>query len=200
MCGPVTIRCATASDVVELADRVAAGGLDDDQTRDGLMSWCHCAPDVAAQRTRENMTAKIAALAGCAPGEMWSVPFVIVAEGAVIGRQDLRSLSVDPLVVGSGSWIVNTHRGRGYGTFARCAALAAVFAAGAVRAETNWKPRNAASRAVSVRLGYQLGELTSITDPFSGVDHVVQTAAVTPEVFAPVAPVEVRGVPRLRVR
>lgn len=150
--GPVTLAIPDFDDLATLADALAAGGIDDDQTRSSL-AWNPASPVAAARST----ISQIATLATAPPGPEWALPLVVFVDGFPIGRQDVRSHGrfSELRVVETGSWLLNTHRGRGYGTHARAAALSLCWAFGAEYALTSWRADNAASAAVSGKLGYR---------------------------------------------
>ena len=90
-----------------------------------------------------------------APGS-WQCPLVAVAGGQVIGTQGLLADDFATLrTVGTGSWLGRCHQGQGLGTEMRQAVLHLAFAGlDAVRAESGAWHDNAASLAVSRKLGY----------------------------------------------
>lgn len=90
--------------------------------------------------------------------EEWSLDFGVHLDGEVIGSVDLRAKSfADNGEVETGSWIYHRLQGRGMGTQVRHAA--AVFCFDYLRARrlrSEWEPGNAASQAVSRKLGYTI--------------------------------------------
>jgi RimJ/RimL family protein N-acetyltransferase len=93
--------------------------------------------------------------AGVSP-EAWSLQFAIVADGRVIGNQELRSDDfAGSRSVLSGSWLTASAQGRGIGTEMRAAVLHLAFAGlGALEARTSAWIDNEPSQRVSLRLGY----------------------------------------------
>ncbi|WP_181778894.1 GNAT family N-acetyltransferase [Pseudonocardia pini] len=88
--------------------------------------------------------------------ESWALNFLVRSEGRVIGVQTLRA---DEFAVrretGSGSWLGLSAQGRGFGTEMRAAILSYAFdVLGAEHARSEAFSDNAASLAVSARLGY----------------------------------------------
>jgi RimJ/RimL family protein N-acetyltransferase len=94
--------------------------------------------------------------AGIGP-QAWSLQFVIVAEGRIVGSQELRSDDfAGTRSVLSGSWLTASAQGRGIGTEMRAAVLHLAFAGlGALEAQTSAWHDNPASQRVSLRLGYE---------------------------------------------
>ncbi len=90
------------------------------------------------------------------PGK-WSLPFAVRVDGRVIGMQDLFATAFGTVrEVHTGSWLGMAHQGRGYGTEMRAAVLVFAFDHLAARiARSDARPENAASLAVSRRLGYR---------------------------------------------
>jgi RimJ/RimL family protein N-acetyltransferase len=86
----------------------------------------------------------------------WSLGLVAVADGVVLGTQDLGAQDFAELrEVNTGSWLGRAQHGRGYGTEMRAAVLELAFAAlGADSATSEAFEDNAASYAVSRKLGY----------------------------------------------
>ena len=89
--------------------------------------------------------------------DSWHCPFVVLAEGQAVGVQGLLADDFATLrTVRTGSWLGRAHQGRGLGAEMRAAVLHLAFAGlGAVRAESGAWHDNAASLAVSRKLGYQ---------------------------------------------
>jgi RimJ/RimL family protein N-acetyltransferase len=94
--------------------------------------------------------------AGVSP-EAWSLQFIIVTEGRIVGSQELRSEDfAGSRSVLSGSWLTASAQGRGIGTEMRAAVLHLAFAGlGALEAQTSAWFDNPASQRVSLRLGYE---------------------------------------------
>jgi RimJ/RimL family protein N-acetyltransferase len=89
--------------------------------------------------------------------EAWSINFLVRVDGRVIGVQGVYATHFEVLrEVTSGSWIGMAHQRHGYGTEMRAAVLMFAFDhLGALRARTSARAENAASRAVSRKLGYR---------------------------------------------
>jgi RimJ/RimL family protein N-acetyltransferase len=86
----------------------------------------------------------------------WSLPFAVLAEGRIVGTQEL---SADDFAgarsVRSGSWLTVSAQRRGLGVEMRAAVLHLAFAGlGALEARTSAWHDNEASQRVSLRLGY----------------------------------------------
>jgi RimJ/RimL family protein N-acetyltransferase len=89
--------------------------------------------------------------------EHWSLPFAVVAEGSVVGVQELAAHEfAGTRSVSSGSWLTASAQGRGIGLEMRAAVLHLAFAGlGALEAVTSAWYDNPASQRVSLRLGYR---------------------------------------------
>ncbi len=89
--------------------------------------------------------------------DSWHCPFVVLAEGQAVGVQGLLADDFATLrTVRTTSWLGRAYQGRGLGAEMRAAVLHLAFAGlGAVRAESGAWHDNAASLAVSRKLGYQ---------------------------------------------
>ena len=94
---------------------------------------------------------------GALSPERWSLPFAVVAEGSLVGVQELAAAEfAGARSVSSGSWLTASAQGRGTGLEMRAAVLHLAFAGlGALEALTSAWHDNPASQRVSLRLGYQ---------------------------------------------
>jgi RimJ/RimL family protein N-acetyltransferase len=88
--------------------------------------------------------------------ENWSLNFVTICDGQVIGTQAVDARQFATLrEVGTGSWLGRAHHGQGFGTEMRAAVLELAFTGlGAQWATSEAFADNAASYAVSRKLGY----------------------------------------------
>ncbi len=86
----------------------------------------------------------------------WTCDLVVVHDGRVVGVQTVLAHHFSARrTVETGSWLGRAHQGQGVGTEMRAAVLHLAFAGlGAVRAESGAWRDNAASLAVSRKLGY----------------------------------------------
>ncbi|BFU47862.1 GNAT family N-acetyltransferase [Krasilnikovia sp. MM14-A1004] len=160
------LRLPDQDDLAALADR-AAEGVHDAATQPFTAAWTDAEP---AQRARSTMQWHWSMLGRWAPDD-WSLNFVTVADGVVVGTQDVRARHFATLrEVGTGSWLGRAHHGRGYGTEMRAAVLHLAFEElGAEYATSAAFADNDASYGVSRKLGYA----------DDGIDrHLVRGAAV----------------------
>jgi RimJ/RimL family protein N-acetyltransferase len=90
--------------------------------------------------------------------DAWNLPLVTVVDGVVVGTQEILATAYGVShTVHTGSWIARAFHGRGIGTEMRIAVLHLAFAGlGAWRAESGAMEGNAASTAVSTKVGYRL--------------------------------------------
>lgn len=111
---------------------------------------------------------------GTAAPEAWSLPFAVLVDGVVVGRQDVDAEAFGVRrTVATGSWLAQPYQGRGIGAAMREAALALAFGTlGAERAETSAFADNPASAGVSRKLGYrQNGSHVVVRDGVATVQH-----------------------------
>jgi RimJ/RimL family protein N-acetyltransferase len=89
--------------------------------------------------------------------EAWRLPFVVTADGQIIGVQELEGADFPALrTVDSSSFLISSARGRGWGKQMRRAVLTLAFGPlGAQAAITSAWHDNHASLGVSRALGYQ---------------------------------------------
>jgi RimJ/RimL family protein N-acetyltransferase len=87
----------------------------------------------------------------------WNLNLVAVQAGTVVGTQEIGARDFAIMrEVGTGSWLGRQYQGRGIGTQMRAAVLALAFdGLGAEFATSGAFPHNAASLAVSRKLGYR---------------------------------------------
>jgi len=87
--------------------------------------------------------------------DSWSLSLAVLSDGVPIGVQDIEARDLSRLrTVSSGSWLTASAQGQGFGTEMRAALLLFAFDhLGAEWAESTAYTRNAASLAVSRRLG-----------------------------------------------
>ena len=98
---------------------------------------------------------------GAISPESWSLQFAIVADGRIVGSQELAAEDFPgSRSVRTGSWLTAAAQGQGFGAEMRAAVLHLAFAGlGALEAQTSAWYDNVASQRVSLRLGYlQEGE------------------------------------------
>ncbi|RZU51141.1 RimJ/RimL family protein N-acetyltransferase [Krasilnikovia cinnamomea] len=145
------LRLPGPDDLAALADR-AAEGVHDPDTQPFTTAWTDAEPD---QRARATMQWHWSMLGRWQPDD-WSLNLVAVADGVVVGTQDVRARTFAALrEVGTGSWLGRAHHGRGYGTEMRAAVLHLAFEGlGAEYATSAAFADNDASYGVSRKLGY----------------------------------------------
>jgi RimJ/RimL family protein N-acetyltransferase len=145
------LRVPGLDDVAELAD-VAASGVHDPAVQPFLAAWTDGPPEQAARNTVQWMWSQW----GRWSPEQWSLQFVVVADGVVIGTQEVGATRFATLrEVSTGSWLGRAHHGQGYGTEMRAAVLDLAFdGLGAQYATSQAFEDNVASYRVSRKLGY----------------------------------------------
>jgi len=154
------LRLPDLDDLAELADR-AAEGVHDPSFQPFKNAWTE------AERRERGRTAllwNLRLLAGLDP-DRWSLPFVAVHDGRVIGKQDLAAKQYNlTREATTASWLGQSHHGRGLGTEMRAAVLALLFdGLDAEWALSDSLDGNGPSEGVSRKLGYKA----------DGIDHQV---------------------------
>ena len=99
--------------------------------------------------------------------ERWELLFGIRWRGQLVGLQSLEADNFVSLrTVDSSSWLVAHQRGAGIGTMARCAVLSLAFDHLAAHAAiSSARADNAASLAVSHKIGYRANGVSTIMSP-----------------------------------
>jgi len=132
--------------------------------------------------------------------DAWTLALVAVADGAVIGMQDVIARDFGRTrTVRTGSWLGLDHQRQGYGTEMRAAVLWLAFEElGARVARSGYLEGNAASARVSAKLGYQPNGVELI-DATPGRERIEQLLRVTPETWnRHLVPVTVEGMDACR--
>jgi RimJ/RimL family protein N-acetyltransferase len=145
------LRVPDLADLARLAD-VAAAGVHDPDRQPFAVPWTDGTPVEVARGTLQFQWRM---LGQWAP-DNWSLHFVTVCDGQVIGTQAIDARNFATLrEVGTGSWLGRAHHGKGLGTEMRAAVLGLAFAGlGAQWATSEAFADNAASYSVSRKLGY----------------------------------------------
>ncbi|NBE94254.1 GNAT family N-acetyltransferase [Nonomuraea sp. KC401] len=151
------LRLPSLDDLDELADR-AAQGIHEAGFMPFMFPWSDADP---AERARSTLQYHFRAWGSLAP-EKWSIDFVVVYDGQVVGTQGLMATSFSVTrEVGTGSWLGQRFHGKGIGTEMRRAVLHLAFAGlEAHHATTEAFEDNHASLAVTRKLGYQEDGIT----------------------------------------
>ncbi|MFG1942081.1 GNAT family N-acetyltransferase [Nonomuraea sp. NPDC048826] len=145
------LRYPSLADLDELAER-AAEGVHEAGVMPFLFPWSEGSPAERAQRTAQYHFRQWGELS---PAK-WSLDFVVVFEGRIVGTQALAAQDFTILrEVSSGSWLGRRFQGAGIGTEMRGAVLHLAFAGlGAEYATTEAFEDNQASIAVTRKFGY----------------------------------------------
>lgn len=114
----------------------------------------------------------------------WTLDFVVLHEGRVIGMQDVRAENLARTkTVSSGSWLTRAAQGKGFGTEMRAAILLFAFDHLDVEvAESSAATWNASSLGVSRRLGYVDAGVT-VVEPRPGEPNTMQKLRLDRENF-----------------
>jgi RimJ/RimL family protein N-acetyltransferase len=131
---------------------VAAEGVHDPDYMPFMTPWTDQEP---LERARSTMRWRWRAWGSWTP-EDWTLDFVVLCEGTVVGTQDLMGREFAALrEVATGSWLGHKHQGKGIGTEMRAAVLHLAFEGlGAQTAVSSAWSDNKASLGVSRKLGY----------------------------------------------
>jgi RimJ/RimL family protein N-acetyltransferase len=161
------LRVPDLDDLAQLA-AVAAAGVHDPGHQPFAVPWTDGTPAEVARATLQFQWR----MWGQWSPESWSLNFVTVRDGEVIGTQSIDARAFATLrEVGTGSWLGRAFHGHGYGTEMRAAVLDLAFTGlDAQWATSEAFADNAASYAVSRKLGYADDGIAR---------HVVSGAAVT---------------------
>lgn len=135
-----------------LAD-LAAEGIHEPGFRPFLMAWDEVPPPHLQRNTLQFFWRQRSTWAPTS----WRCGLAVLVGGQAVGVQGFEAEDFPTRrTILSGSWLGRAHQGRGVGTEMRAAMLHLAFAGlGAVRAESGAWHDNAASLAVSRKLGYE---------------------------------------------
>jgi RimJ/RimL family protein N-acetyltransferase len=147
------LRLPDDDDLAALAE-LAAAGVHPPETMPFLVAWTD---KPSPQLERGMLQYHWRSRADWTPGE-WTLDLAVLADGVHVGMQGISATDFAVTrSVGTGSWLGRPHQGRGLGTEMRAAVLHLAFAGlGALEARSGAFCDNAASLAVSRRLGYHL--------------------------------------------
>ena len=145
--GKLTLRVLRESDIAAIHG-VTAAEIFGEPLPDYTFPWLNEKPDPSFRWAHR---------AQMSPEE-WSLDFGVHLDGEVIGSVDLRAKNFPHNhEVETGSWIYHRLQGRGIGTQIRHAAAVFCFEhLGACQLRSECDPGNAASQAVSRKLGYTI--------------------------------------------
>jgi len=146
------LHAPSAAELDALAG-LAFAGVHDPEVQPFTVAWTDGEPDVVARRVLQYAWGTWSRWTP----EDWSLWLAVVLDGVLVGSQELsgRDFAVRR-EVGTGSWLGRDFQGSGIGTEMRAAVLHLAFAGlGARHAVSAAYTDNAASRAVSRKLGYR---------------------------------------------
>ena len=145
------LRLPEPEELAELAE-VAVAGIHAPDTMPFLTPWTLDPPADIARRVIQQQWRWL----GAWTPQDWALKLAVFHDGAVIGQQEISALDLAVRrEVRTGSWLGQAHQGKGFGTETRAAVLHLAFAGlGAEEAVSFAFTHNAASRAVSAKLGY----------------------------------------------
>lgn len=145
------LRLPSTDQLVELGE-LAAEGVHDPAEMPFLMPWTDAPP---LERARSTIRYRWRTWGAWTP-EDWTLDFVVLSDGVVVGTQDLSGREFATLrEVATGSWLGLKYHGQGIGTEMRAAVLHLAFAGlDAQSAVSDAFTDNKASLGVSRKLGY----------------------------------------------
>ncbi|CAN5120198.1 GNAT family protein [soil metagenome] len=147
------LRLPGDDDLAALAE-LAAAGVHPPETMPFLVAWTdRPSPELERGMLQYHWRSR----ANWTPGE-WTLDLAVLVDDGHVGMQGISATDFAVTrSVGTGSWLGRAHQGRGLGTEMRAAVLHLAFAGlGALEARSGAFVDNAASLAVSRRLGYHL--------------------------------------------
>ncbi|GAA3190164.1 MULTISPECIES: GNAT family N-acetyltransferase [Streptomyces] len=146
------LRLPDPEELAALAS-LAAEGVHDPAVQPFPVAWTDVGPE---ERARSVLQFHWRGLGAWRP-EDWELNLVVVRDGTVVGTQGISARDFPVRrEVDTGSWLGLAHHGQGLGTEMRAAVLHLAFAGlGAQHAVSGAFADNAASLAVSRRLGYE---------------------------------------------
>ena len=146
------LRLPSTEELDALA-QLSMAGVHDPGTMPFVVPWTDLPP---AERARSVMQFHWRAMGNWTP-EDWDLQLCVFVDGAVVGTQGVGGRNFAILKeVHTGSWLGRDHQGQGIGTEMRAAVQHLAFAGqNAESAVTAAMADNAASNAVSRKLGYQ---------------------------------------------
>jgi RimJ/RimL family protein N-acetyltransferase len=132
---------------------LAADGIHDPDVMPFLVPWTDQPAGEVARSVVQHHWQQL----GSWSAQRWSLNLAVFHAGVAVGQQDIRAHDFAiTREVSTGSWLGRRHHGQGIGTEMRAAVLHLAFAGlGAEEAVSSAFEHNAASRAVSRKLGYQ---------------------------------------------
>jgi RimJ/RimL family protein N-acetyltransferase len=145
------LRLPSESELEALAN-LAASGVHDPAVQPFAVPWTDLPPSERARSVLRYQWSQ----RGAWNADNWSLDFVVVRDGAVVGTQGMSAHDFAVLrEVSTGSWLGRAHQGLGIGTEMRAAVLHLAFAGlGAQYALSGAFADNLASLSVSRKLGY----------------------------------------------
>lgn len=158
---PFGLAIRTPSLVLQVADdaraaelaRNAMSGIHDKGFYPFATPWTDDSPEAVARAVFNNS----ARARGWRFGEPWRLNFTVHLRDSMVpvGVMDLRQQDDSPCAVSTGSWLLKSQHGKGYGTQARAAVLKLAFDGfGSTEAITRAYSYNLSSLGVTRKLGY----------------------------------------------
>jgi|GEM_PF-2059649 len=172
-CDGCVLRVPTDAELVALAGAASVPGAVLAPGTEHFVTWLagRTSSEIAADRIARGREGRT-----LTPGPDWTLHLAVVADGRPVGMQMLtgsRSWTEDR-VVGTASWLLREHQGRGTGSRARAAALELACTHLGARAATSWVlADNHASAAVSERLGYAVVDRHELMENGARYDELV---------------------------
>jgi RimJ/RimL family protein N-acetyltransferase len=196
-CGPLTLHGLRSEDIPAVT-AVAGQGIHGPDFLPFLEPWSE-APD--EERVLSSARFYWSSFADFTP-ERWHLNLVVRWEGEVVGMQDVfaRTDFRKTRALETGSWLRRASQGRGIGTLMRRVVCTfCIDHLGAEVMRSGYVEGNAASAAVSRKVGYAYNGRRRIEDPKSAGYRWETDLVLTPETLVRAAePVSVEGLPAFR--
>ena len=192
--GDMKMTVITDEDIPGLVD-LALGGIHEPDRMPFATPWTAVEPELLPA----NMVRYYSSVRANFIPERFELHFAVRIGGGLVGTQGLHTSDFAVTRTGeTGSWLGRAFQGRGIGTRMRRAICALAFDhLGAVELTSSAFLDNAASLAVSAKLGYRPNGLVRMVRG-EGEVIVNQRLVLTPETFVRRRPIEVTGAEELR--
>ncbi len=182
------LRLPDLEELAALAS-LAADGVHDPDVQPFTVAWTDATPEVRARSVVQYHWSR---WSDWRPGN-WELNLVVLRDGVVVGTQGVSGRDFGICrEVATGSWLGRAYQGQGLGTEMRTAVLQLAFTGlGAKEAASGAFAHNAASRAVSRKLGYREDGIERHS--VRGEAAVMHRLRLTAEQWEPRIPVQMAG-------
>lgn len=158
------LQAPTDEQVELLARRAAQPGAVLPEGDEHFVKWLEGLTPVEIERSR---VARMRSNRDLTTRPGWTLDLAVIVDGEPVGLQSVSGFDrwPDRRIVGTTSWLLRSHQGRGIGTGCRAAVLELAFAHLGAESAKSWVlDDNRASAAVSVKLGYRHTSTEQLTE------------------------------------